>query len=233
MVTALNSHPKIHCFGELFKQRRPKGLHPEGESAYWLQCQESLRWRLSDLISRQKLATSFLDDVLNRHDAQEAVGFKLMLNQIKYFRRLTDLINADHYHVLHVVRRNVLKTYVSRLAARQRGYYHSDKAKKIQRVAVPTKNIEKRLRQIESDEMEIKRMFKNNGPYLQVAYEDFQHFDDATNSSVLKFLGASQFKIGSLLKKQSSDNLTEMIDNYEEVAACIADTAYAKFLDSR
>lgn len=231
MVTALNSHPQIQCFGELFKQRRPKGLHPEGESAYWLKCQESWRWRLSDVVLRHSSAANFLDDVLSVCDEQAAVGFKLMLSQIKRFHKLSDLITARQYNVLHVVRNNVLKTYVSRLAARQRGYYHSDKSAKIEKINISTNDLESQLHKIHLDEIKIEETFKNKGPYLQVAYEEFQYFDETVVSSLLQFLGVPQFEIGSSLKKQSSDDLMKVIDNYEEVADCIQRTSWAQCLN--
>lgn len=119
LVQALNSHPHVRCFGELFNWRRPSidfGL--PGYDGY----------NAADLRLRESDPLTFLDErIFTGHpDDIRAVGFKLLYQHYLGLKvRPGEIVGAE-LRVIHVRRRNLLRSLVSQELAEQTGEWLND-----------------------------------------------------------------------------------------------------------
>jgi LPS sulfotransferase NodH len=115
LVQALNSHPNIVCFREIFNFEWPGvDFNVEGHNSHDA---DSLRLRNTD-------PPRFLrEQVFGDHVADaKAVGFKFHYDHLWAFEGLVQHLVADEgLRVIHLVRRNALRSLVSRMIADQTG----------------------------------------------------------------------------------------------------------------
>jgi LPS sulfotransferase NodH len=228
--TSLSSHPRVLCHGEVFKLGKRPYTQPDG---YWAYSRRGLTHRLRSWLSPQRSAATFLDE-LYAETAHDAVGFKLMLSHCLARPYLWALVRGHAPKVILVRRQNVLKTLLSRLAAAASGVYHvsGDKADAHARpaqVRVDTRSLIGDLQAIDS-EPEQWRERLGDMPYLEIVYEDYIRSVKSTNDRVLGFLGVETVDLASDLQKVNVDDLSQLIDNYAEVAAALAATKFARCL---
>lgn len=119
LVQALNSHPHVRCFGELFNWRRASidfGL--PGHDGY-----DAAALRL-----RERDPIAFLRQLIYapRDDGARAVGFKLLYQHYLGLNVRPAEIGIDELHVIHVRRRNVIRSLVSAEIAERTGEWLSD-----------------------------------------------------------------------------------------------------------
>jgi hypothetical protein len=51
------------------------------------------------------------------------------------------------------------------------------------------------------------------------------------NDEVMEFLGVEKMPLASDLKKINPDNLSELVNNFDDVRAALSGTRYEKYLD--
>ena len=113
--TCLDSHPAIRCIGETFD------IAYAGELGYRAWCSSSPIRRMRHRLDRGRLVSAYLDELFGQ-PGYRAIGLKYMYNHTKLFERLVPYVLEHRVRVIHVVRENALKTFVSRAAAlSQRG----------------------------------------------------------------------------------------------------------------
>jgi len=146
-----------------------------------------------------------------------AVGFKLMYNHLT--PSLTSWIERERPRVIHLVRRNLLKLLVSRVAAEQRGLYHLDPEQRppVDRVKLDPTTLVARLEKI-TEELERGAAFAEARGALTVGYEDLLEDRVATYARVLEFLGvSSSVPANDPLRKINPDSLADLLANLDEV----------------
>lgn len=244
IASKLNIHSRIICYEEVFLP--------------WVDSDPSLRSWLGAVGRPQWLRavpgvrTSFLNALVDinglPHDVG-AVGFKVMYNQMSLWPRLAYLapragqllqdrplrrwLSANHVVIVHTLRRNRLKALVSHALAAQSGRFHSrDPVAGNHAVIIPLRGLKARLRRIERAE-KVARATILGLPTVEVFYEDYIGTDGADQDIRLcAALGQAAPKGGlsSPLKKVASDNLPDVIANYDQVAACLSGTRFERFL---
>ncbi len=170
-----------------------------------------------------------LDD-LNK----QMVGFKIMYAQLKPLPSLMRRFKEDGYWVIHLIRRNHLKQFVSisRLHADKISCSVSQPDKRTPIYVNPGKlmafchKINKEVtRHRETLSTHVHR-------YKEVFYEDFFSDMDAHRNMILDFLELHNSPLGKTgLKKMSSGDITKEIENYEEIIELLNGSPYASFLD--
>ena len=126
LIRSLDSSPRIFCAGELFHQ---------GSNVYHGSYQYPYRRRGSHVLS--KLADMFLSrHRIRRHLSQfydkagvgvDAVGFKLMVSQIRVFPALMLELEALGVHLVFLHRRDIFATSLSYCRAKASGLFHSNR----------------------------------------------------------------------------------------------------------
>lgn len=162
----------------------------------------------------------------------EAVGFKLMYNHLDNYRFLSDWILNEDVMIIHLVRKNLLKIYLSRLASKRRQVAHSVQTVDPIKLYIDPKTCAEHIKKIEKRQNNA-RVLLENKTYIEVSYQEFVHNRLASLSKVFEFLDVEDKVIeysGANLKKLNPTSLKEIIENYYEVKETLQGTPYERFL---
>ncbi|WP_339338462.1 sulfotransferase [uncultured Oceanicoccus sp.] len=222
--TTLNNHSKIRCTGEVFKIGTWNTSAYEGDLGYEALMRNSVAGRIRHYIARGSNTTQYLDK-LYMQNGYEAIGFKLMFNQTGRFPAIIPYLKSNKIKLIHLVRENYLKTHISALMANKRGF-HSTKAVKQIKLIMPVRDLVYRLDCIKNESDQWANIFSESDNYLRVTYEDFMKSRDEQISKIVDFLGIEKEEISSDLVKLTSDDLSEVLENYEDVKSKLLGTQY-------
>ncbi len=229
--TSLDSHPDLICSGEVFKGGRRPYQHPDG---YWAFCRASPRNRIRQYVARKRNVTDFLTQLFSRPGAA-AIGFKLMYSHSLRYPEVVDFIRQRGLSVIHVIRRNVLKTLISRDVARLTGVYHRTKETTEQGQAAITLDpatLIERLDAVAREERTWQERLDGHAPIMKVSYEDFVNERELETQRLLQFLNLRFVELNSPLQRISPTDMRLVIANYDEVATVLRGTPYLQFLEA-
>ena len=204
----LNSHPKIRCAGEIFRGNT-KRLFP----SFYLKGQS---------IRPQKPVYGFKVNVAQvRKQGYEPHTF------------LLDLYQHD-WKIIYLKRENSLRQAISFLIAKARNEWVGTKKNTLQgKIHIDCDELLAKIARLEialqKDDEIVAPV-----PHLTLAYEN--HFinpsqHQATLNKVFEYLSLDSVPIHTEMRKtSSSDNLADIIENYEEVEKRISQSKFAQFL---
>ena len=219
----LDRHPAIEGHGEMFL---PEMTRADSYPAFL----SASRWaRLERRLAPARSVARYLERLYDAGPGVHAVGFKLMYNHLT--PPLAAWIEREHPRVIHLVRRNLLKLMVSRLAAEQRGLYHLEpgKAPPADRVKLDPAEVASRLEKIAA-EVERGTAFADAHGALTVEYEELLSDRTGTYARVFDFLGAPPWIPGEEpLRKINPDSLAELVEDFDSVAAALRGTRFDRF----
>lgn len=228
--STLNSHSDIRCLGEVFLFRRGRGKFVEGSYRQFVDQRRCAR-SIAHYTDRRRLVTEYLEQFYQVSDAR-AAGFKFMLSQAREFPDAIRYLQENRIKILHVVRDNALKTLVSRISARTRKLYHSIEDIEAEKVYLPPRKLLKSLAQILDEGEQWKRLAADN-PYIKISYESFLVDREQVLRDALGFLGVEYVaSMSSDLKKINPENLSDVVENFDEVTRLLTGTRYEKYLSS-
>lgn len=220
----LDRHPEIEGHGEMFLPAMTR------EDAYGAFLARS-RWaRLEARTAPTRSVRRYLTELYSGGPGAAAVGFKLMYNHLT--PPLAAWIERERPRVIHLVRRNLLKMWVSRVAAEQRGLYHlePEKAPPADRVKLDPLTLVADLEKI-ATEVERGAGFAESRGALPVAYEDMLADREATYARVFEFLGVAAWAPAEEpLRKINPDSLSELVENLDEVVDALQGTPFEAHL---
>jgi len=228
----LNDHSQIMVMGELFQNKNEIGWAMEGFPT---------NRRTKTVFLHQPVR--FLKTKVWRHYPKgvTAVGFKLFYYHARdeawspvweYLRKDTSL------HIIHIKRRNILKTHLSRQRAMA-----SDKWVKMEDVSRHVDNgtlaqpimldyeacladfVNTRNWEIEAD------AYFADHPKIELFYEDFARDWQSQMTRVQDFLGVKFEDVRPQTHKQRSQSLPEIIANFYDLKTQFAGSAWEPFFD--
>jgi len=208
LVSFLNSHPQIQCDNELLWKRV---LSPKR----YLKCHERLSKK--DIYGFKFLSSHF--EVQNIRDPQIFV----------------EDLHASGYQIISLKRRNLIRQAISHLYAFYRGKFHHSEEQGEQTfvtMSLDPAKLEQELQWIDSLH-QLEDSILANLPYLRLYYED--DLNDAINQQaavdrITAFLGIPSARIGTNLKRTTPEDLSTIIENYDEVMTFVRGTKYYKEL---
>lgn len=224
----LNSHPGIIAYGELFRRY--------GELNWGLPQYPATRRQLA-LIRRDPVA--FLEqEVFQRYPRHiRAVGFKLFYYHAanpewqsvwRYLQERRDI------RVIHLRRRNMLQTLVSRRIANLTQQWSLGNPHGRPLEAGPIRlDYDDCLRRFNINqrwERETAERFRNR-PMIEIVYEDLARNYQGTLQHLQRFLGVEENSVTPQTRKQMRKPLAEQIANYAELKARFHGTPWAAFFD--
>lgn len=209
LVSCFNSHPNVYCEGEIFSK---------ADARVW----------------RETLASVF--DTQPRH--VKAAGFKIFYYHAKgeAGRPLWDeLRGMKELRVIHLRRRNILRTIISRKLAGQNDEWlrRSDGCQGRgagQKLALDPAELAEGFRQTREWEQRGAEMFSGH-PMLDLCYEDFVVSPEAAFKPVTALLGVEYRTPVAETRKQNTAPLSALVVNYTELKSCFAGTEWAVFFD--
>jgi len=253
-VLWLNSHARIRCHGEVLLKRV---ISLDAITHFVEKSQQGYRFDREELAypndaGTRRLLHDFLTSLFTNpgHCApwrslvgrpdfhpirefamEQAVGFKLPYYLLDN-RYLGNWLAGDTVNIIHLVRKNVLKQYVSYLAAKQRGLHHSESGVEPVKVMLDTQGLLQMLGRLREQQTSWEKHFAGSG-YTKVTYEDFCGRTNELGERLCRFLGVEEGKFNTpSLIKLSPENLAETIENYTAVARILHGTEFAGLLTS-
>ncbi|MDY7015395.1 MAG: sulfotransferase [Cyanobacteriota bacterium] len=213
----LNSHPRIRCDGELFlpfvKLNYRKVLFPHTYIQYHA--------------SKTK---------------QPVYGFDLKVVQIFEIlpafqdspRHFLQKLHQEGWKIIYLKRSNLLRQAISNLMARSRDEWHEKKDRPLQRQSVSIE-VKKLIKEIEyhEDNLQKASAFLKNLPYLEITYEsDLLKSENhqKTLDRIFDYLGVESVSVKTQHQKVSRKNISQDLENYEEIKEAVSQTKYAAFL---
>jgi len=185
--------------------------------------------RFRHYLEKKGVVDEYLTELFHEEDVQ-AAGFKLMLGQIRSFPSIADYIRENSIRVVHVVRENALKTYISRHSDKQRKLYHVKEKVQLGKINIPVSRLKINLSIIEHENTEWRKILEG-AEVLEVRYEDIFADMSSAMKKIQQFIGVREVEnLSSRLSKINPDNLEEVIENYAEVNECLSGTNYEKYL---
>jgi LPS sulfotransferase NodH len=181
-----------------------------------------------------------------------AVGVKIMYEQISLIPKLAYLVppigaffndtallrwlSRNQTVIIHTLRRNHLKMIISHAKAAQTGLFHHRTANTATahdvRIVLPVRSLIARLHRIESAEKAARKAI-SDFEVTEVWYEDYigqQRYQ--IEARLCAALGQTLPSGGlqSSLLKTSSDDLREVVANYEQIVSRLKGTRFERFL---
>jgi hypothetical protein len=226
--TTLDSHPDICSYGEIFLFRKGRGGQMAGGYRRYLN-EDRLKRMTRHYLAQKGMIGEFLDQ-LGTNSGARAVGFKLMLGQASAFPAVPEYVRSYDYRIIQVLRRNALKTLLSRTALLKRGVAHTREKVSASKIQIPTGQLVQRLDSIIQESRWAEQAFSSL-PLMTVWYEDFVASKQEQLSRVLDFLDTpSREGIESSLVKLNPDTLSDVIENYEEVVTVLKGTQHEQLV---
>lgn len=212
LVSALDAHPDVEAKGEVLDGLRSAGA---AEQRAWLD-------------------RYFRGPALNRH---HAVGFKT---------KLRDVVDQDHFaaaierydaRIIVLDRRNDVKHAVSRITARvlrdRTGRWNRyEGSEELGLIEVDPEDFASRLEAVESEKQVIRSFVDRLGrPHLDLDYEDLLADPDGTFRRVFAEIGVRDVAVHGKTLKNTSDDLREVVANFDAIRAPYVGTKYEAMFD--
>lgn len=213
LTTALGSHPQIRAAGEMLAQLRNQGA------------QAQLHW------ARESLTPP----LLGRH---AAIGFKTKLMDVLDPDGLAQLLKQMQPRTILLLRRNRVKLGVSWInidrlhleKGKWQSYTGEDRPSVPFTIAVD--GFQCRLETLEELTQSLKSYVSKLGlPTLSLYYEYLLTDEQKTFERVFSFLGVKPKAIQPRCIKTTSDDLREVIKNFEELRSHYRGTPYEEMFD--
>lgn len=148
----------------------------------------------------------------------KAIGFKLMINQIKNNPYLKNWIIENNLKIIILKRRNILKKYISSIASYKRKIAHSTKQVEKVKINIDLLHLKKYIHNTNNEYLMLDT-FKKDNDYICINYEDFFSNPELQVTDLFNFLGVDR-KVNiekPILKKLNTQSLDEIINNCDEV----------------
>ncbi len=225
--TLLDSNPKIQGFRELFIDK--EFIFPDSKLSTFILYQKNNPGK-RPIITFEYLKK--LDDYLQD---REAIGFKLMYDQLLDYPEIIFKLIKEKYKIIHLVRENYLDAIISGKIKDEQGVAHTKvKIEPKEIYLEPSWLIEK----LKKRDMKIRlaNIFLSVMPneVLNITYDDLRKNKEETLNSVSAFLGLTsneEDRFESELKKINSKSHREIIENYEEVSSALSGTKFFGLLN--
>lgn len=222
----LNAHSQIEAYGEIFRNR---------EAMDWDHLNVLQSEKMRQMVLRDPAA--FLDEKVFRKYPGEtaAVGFKIFYYHARegsWEPVWPYLLAQKELRVIHIKRRNILKTHLSRKRAEITDSWVNTTGAPEKPVSV-TLDYEECLADFERTrawEEAADAQFANH-LLLQLAYEDLAHDYEGEMRRVFDFLDVAYEAVRPSIHKQSRQTLAEAITNYDELKQQFAGTPWAEFFN--
>jgi len=167
----------------------------------------------------------------------DAVGFKIF-----YYHPLDEkcnslwkaLENTKDLYVIHLKRRNILRTHLSWKLANESNEWVKSKMSSTKlekkKIFLSVDELNREFERTRNWEQEGDTMFAEH-PMIEIYYEDIVNNPETQLKKVTDFLGLSYFQPETHLKKQNPEKLYELINNYDELKNYFEHTPWEAFFE--
>jgi hypothetical protein len=205
LIRSLDSSSRIFCAGELF--RRGRGIHHlEYRFPFELLGSVNLGKLCDAFASRFRIRKHLSNFYLAAGVGVEAVGFKLMVSQLRRYPAILPTAVTTGWRLLFLFREDTLAAALSYCRAKASGVFHSDKLHNVDvppSIVVDENEFVRVLRECKSDKRELVRMHRKYGGLL-IRYEDMvSNWDEFVEKLGIE-LGLKDLRVAKALSKLRS-----------------------------
>ncbi|MDY6822425.1 MAG: hypothetical protein SWH68_01300 [Thermodesulfobacteriota bacterium] len=167
-----------------------------------------------------------------RKPGSDCIGFKLMYSQLKTYPQLMKwLIRNKDVRILHLIRTNHLKTFISIVRKAETKLAHTDRQVKTRPVHINLKQLWKFIQKQEARVQFHRALFSRQYPYYEFTTEAFFSKRNTIENDIFRFLNIPACNIPQPgLKQISSSRIENEIANYQDVINSLEPTEYAYLL---
>jgi len=244
LANVLNLHPEIVNYGEVlgnwtlpYKLYTKSPLH---------------RWSVNDYLTHIYHNKGFfyaaqLYSAYAHFRARKKVNFKkwhqVYSIGIKEFflnfhvRNAQDFLKSDRdLAIVYLYRENILRRYLSVLFLRRTQVAATEKSLQSNKIFIDVGHMIGFLKILENETANERKLISELPDHrlLTIRYEDYFTNEStilAYNKQVFEFLGVKPIDLKSQQRKILSDNMRDLITNYDEFHACLMNTPYQRFLE--
>jgi len=214
LIRSLDTHPDVFAAGELFHYA-PGIHHEEYRFRYWQSGLRKLDLPLNKIVAQGRIKGHLDRFYSEAAQGVKAVGFKLMLSQIKWNPALLPALEARKPRFLVLVRQDAFASALSAAKAQLSGTYHSDvegKTAAPRSLALPEERFRTlfELARAERDRL-LDFAARHNAPVL--SYEHMTTDWDRFVSDLNGHLGVSQQPLSMALEKLSDQKRGLILTN--------------------
>jgi LPS sulfotransferase NodH len=231
----LDSHPSVECHDEIFNvsNTNVNSFYNFCRRHYPTLCYFFLREKLANSLLNFPLAFLFRRYINQISNVDNTVGFRLVYDQLLYYRPLRNWVTKNKIPVIHLHRVNLLKAAVSLLKAQESGVYvaTSRSTMKPQKINLSPQWILSTLDTLVKQKSKCENIIRNS-PILSLAYENFFEDQPLAVAEIIKFLGIKDpsFKKPDVVKL-NPEKMIDFLENYEEVKQALVGTRWEKYVD--
>lgn len=235
LIQSLSSHPDIVCFGEIFLKgatyERNMSVPPGRSNLLYEEfARASLLKRVWSLVSPRTCERAFLEDFYRRQSDKRAAGFKLMYSQVARHPGAWEWILQGDVRIIHLVREDALRVFLSRLTRVQTGVAHASRQIGPALLKVDPMRLIKELDSRERNLARFRAVVAGRPNVIEVCYEDYIDHPHSENRRILEFLGVPpDTELRSGVVKQKTYALREIIENYDELLAAVKGTPHMRY----
>jgi LPS sulfotransferase NodH len=242
LTERMGAHPAVGAYGEIlipWARGRPEWPPGAADRPYYATYLEELGVDPARTAPRRGSAHrhlyGYLDWVYEPRRDFRSIGFKLMYDVARWYPELLHYLRSREVRVIHLIRRNVLDLYLSRVGMFQRRATHAWSAaeREEKKVQVNVSELRSRLAQLERQRRIADRALRAARiPVHDVAYEDLLA-DDGYLEAVMGFCGIDDLSgrdLSARMQKLAPYSHRDGVANYEQVAAELRGTPYERFL---
>lgn len=220
LASLLSSHSGLRVYGEVLHGRSSKGYY-----AFLRDAADAARG--PDQLKPQMQSWRRFVSQLHARDPDFRPGMILMYNQL--LRLPADVFSCmvDEPQVIHLVRRNLLRTHVSdaiNRAGLKPAHLRADGA--LSPISLPVEDLAKHLA-MRSKTIAAFRGRLAGRPHVEVIYEDVVSNAQWQVDRILSFLGHAREPVRTQLRPTNPQPLAEIITNFEEVRTALRSTEFA------
>lgn len=170
-----------------------------------------------------------------RKENYQARGFKLMYYQTLYLPGLLTFLKENNIKVILLLRENIFKNAISDMRARQTGIYHKHQkpgpaTSTMPRFKVSISRLKNTMARIQHQKSQLEKIIKDFD-HLRLSYEEITEQWSNSIKKIETFLKVTEEPLEAVTSKLNSDNLKEMISNYNDVADWLEQHDYSDFID--
>lgn len=235
--TSLDSHPDILCCGEVFNLGRKPYRNDDG---YWKYSRSNVYQRIRSGLTPRKVTSEYLQQLYAKQP-YSAVGFKFMLSHSIAKPYILQILLQHKVKAILVIRRNALKTMISRKVAAASGVYHVSRTLSArsavqkwsgQKIQLDCDSLLTDLRDIVAEADIWRSLVGQSLELRELVYEEYLQDQDEESRQLQYFLDLDPKPLKSDLKKVNPDKLDQLIINFEEVQRTLQSTEFGEFLDA-
>jgi len=232
LLSLLSSHNRTDTYGELFQSfGRNHQSSDDFLNSYTHFRTKYILNRIISILARRQLINKFLNGIYKDKGHSKSTGFKLMYNHIEWYPEILEYIFKNNIRIIHLIRGNTLKKYISLLIANKTNIFVSRNPVETKRITVPVDNLISDLRD-EEDTVESFRLRLKDYPLcLEVNYEDLTKDLESVSGKILEFLELdTEQKLSAKPVKLNPDTLEKIIENYDQVRNILKNTKFETYL---